>query len=172
MSHLPVGQVVGTTPSWPATKITQHVAYQTQQALFATYQATVDLTLTAGAIQTLFRTATDRGYFFPLWITCFCTEGQALGASTPSISVGWDPDATQPYINFVNQKSLQNISTGGFGRGNYVLNATTSNCIELETSFYALAAPPNKDVVLKLVARTNATIDLRTFVVAGFYTGG
>lgn len=172
MSHLPVGQVVNTTPSWPATKITQHVAYQTQKAFFATYQANVDLTLASGATQVLFRTATDRGYFFPLWITCFCAQGQALGASTPSISVGWDSTTTQPYINFVNQKSLQGISTGGFGRGNYVLNATTSNCIELETSFYALAAPPNTDVVLKLVASTSATTDLRTFVVAGFYTGG
>lgn len=181
MSHLPVGQVRSNTPNWPATKITQGVAHDTQRITLATYAANISL-LTTGA-KTIFTTDADKGRFVPLQISCYCTTGNQPGGFGLAVSVGWNPANTQPYIDWVNQEGIEDITTNGFGAGNFQIpqnlpiqcnvdypRAETS-VVWYQGGIYVASAPPSTPVVVYVVSADGAASDLRTFVITGFYTG-
>lgn len=182
MSHLPIGQVQSNTPNWPATRITQAVAHQTQRVTLATYAANVDVTSVGPKF--IFTTDPDKGRFVPLHIANYCTAGNLPGGFGLTISVGWNPANTQPYIDWVNQESIQDITTGGFGAGNYQIpqeipiqanydypRVSTPIPVWYEGGQYVASAPPSTNVYVNVVQRDGASIDRRTFVITGFYTG-
>ncbi len=181
MSHLPVGQVRSNTPNWPASKITQNVAHHTQRIMLATYSANVDLR-TTGA-KTIFTTDSDKGRFVPLQIAAYCTAGNGPGASGVAVSIGWNPSNTQPYIDWVNQESIERITTGGFGAGNFQMpqnfpiqcnidypRAETSE-VWYQGGIYVSSAPHSTPIVVQVIQADAASTSLRTFVITGFYTG-
>ena len=181
MSHLPVGQVQSNTPNWPATKITQAVAHQTQRITLCTYVATVNVT-TAGA-KTIFTTDADKGRFVPLQISNYCSSGNGPGGFGLTVNVGWNPGNSQPYIDWVNQKGIEDITTGGFGAGNFQIpqnlpiqcNVDYPRAETSETWYaggqYVASAPPSTVVAVYVQQVDGAATDLRTFVITGFYTG-
>ena len=172
MSHLPIGQARSDTPNYPATKITQDVALATQRVMLSTYSADVVLTTTGAKV--IFTTASDKGRFVPIMIAAYCTAGLEPGGFGTAVSIGWNPSNTQPYIDWVNQQSIQSITTGGFGAGNYQVPVDLpiqTKTYPFSGGIYVASAPPSTDVVVYVVSADGATTDTRTFVITGFYTG-
>lgn len=172
MSHLPIGQVQSNTPNYPATKITQDVALGTQRVMLSTYSA--DVVLTTTGAKTIFTTAADKGRFVPIMIAAYCTSGLEPGGFGASVSVGWNPSNTQPYIDWVNQEGIASITTGSFGAGNYQIPSELpiqTKIYPFGGGIYVTSAPPSTNVVVYVNQADGATSDTRTFVITGFYTG-
>ena len=167
MSHFPAGQVRSTTPGWPGTKITQGVALGSSRVTLASYSANVNMTVSGAHV--IFTTDADKGRFFPILITAYCTAGnQPGGLYPPAVSIGWNPGNTQPYIDWVNQEGIAGITALGYGPGNYQVPAD----FPIGYTIYNASAPPSTNVVVYVFNTSGASIDTRTFVIWGFYTGG
>ena len=139
--------------------------------------------MTTTGAKPIFTTAADKGQFVPLQIACYCTAGNAPGGFGLSVSVGHDPFNSQPYIDWVNQQGIEDITTGGFGANNFQVPQElpiqcnfdypriSGSVTWYSGGIYVSSAPPSTPVVVYVGSADGATTDIRTFVITGFYTG-
>lgn len=172
MSHMPIGQASpAVRPAGFA--VSNSYGVDTANRYFATYAKDVNMETTGTYL--LFTTETNRGRFFPTYVQVICQSSFAVSApvNNPVINIGYVLTSAPNYDEWVSQEGLStvygDIGTGQWEQG--VVEDITGIAIRAQQDAKSAAPGTNIYLVVQQASSSSVIADIRTVVVAGFYTG-